>query len=219
MKAEGIEYEERMELLDDVTYPKPLEELLDAAFEMYRRGHPWVADYQLSPKSVARDMYERAMTFASTSLLRAGPLRGTGAALPVRRLPGAAPDRPRGRQDRGPDDLIEWLGELVRQVDSSLLDEWEELVHPDSTDAAPSRRRRRRPRRRSRANRRAFRVLVRNALFRRVELAALRRRGAGRARRRRRLGRRPLGARRWTPYFDEHDDDRHRRRRSRRRRC
>src|SRR5690606_20608505 len=63
MKAEGIEYEERMELLDEVTHPKPLEELLENAYEMYRRGHPWVADYELSPKSVVRDMYERAMTF------------------------------------------------------------------------------------------------------------------------------------------------------------
>jgi hypothetical protein len=63
MKAEGIEYEERMALLEDVTYPKPLDELLGAALELYRRGHPWVADARLSPKSVARDMSERAMTF------------------------------------------------------------------------------------------------------------------------------------------------------------
>ena len=63
MKAEGIEYDERMELLDDVTYPQPLAELLDAAYEIYRRGHPWVADYELRPKSVVRDMFERAMTF------------------------------------------------------------------------------------------------------------------------------------------------------------
>lgn len=68
-------------------------------------------------------------------------------------------------------DIIEWLGELVRQVDSSLVDEWNSLVHP--TDAAgdepvvppapPS----------VLANRRAFTVLVRNELFRRVQLAAL----------------------------------------------
>ncbi|MGD9531218.1 MAG: DEAD/DEAH box helicase, partial [Pseudonocardia sp.] len=63
MKAEGIEYEERMALLEDVSYPKPLEELLGAALETYRRGHPWVEDARLSPKSVVRDMYERSMTF------------------------------------------------------------------------------------------------------------------------------------------------------------
>jgi superfamily II RNA helicase len=63
MKSEGIEYEERMVLLEDVTHPRPLLEMLDAAYETYRRGHPWVADYELKPKSVVRDMYERAMTF------------------------------------------------------------------------------------------------------------------------------------------------------------
>jgi hypothetical protein len=69
-------------------------------------------------------------------------------------------------------DLTEWLGELVRQVDSSLLDEWERLRNPADLPAAvvvdeipPA----------VTANRRAFRVLVRNAMFRRVELAALRR--------------------------------------------
>ena len=104
MKADGIEYEERMELLEEVTYPKPLAELLEAAYEMYRRGHPWVADYELSPKSVVRDMYERAMTFAEyVSFYGAGPLRRAGAALPRRRVQGAAADRPRGRQDRGAD--------------------------------------------------------------------------------------------------------------------
>jgi hypothetical protein len=63
MKADGIEYDQRMELLEDVTYPKPLRRAARGAYETYRRGHPWVADYELSPKSVVRDMYERAMTF------------------------------------------------------------------------------------------------------------------------------------------------------------
>ncbi|HVT70640.1 MAG TPA: DUF3516 domain-containing protein, partial [Trebonia sp.] len=63
MKADGVEYEERMELLEEVTWPKPLEDLLEAAYDIYRRGHPWVGDYKVSPKSVVRDMYERAMTF------------------------------------------------------------------------------------------------------------------------------------------------------------
>jgi hypothetical protein len=70
-------------------------------------------------------------------------------------------------------DLIEWLGELVRQVDSSLLDEWEQLTNPTDDEEpgavidAPANR--------VTANTRAFRVLVRNAMFRRVELAALER--------------------------------------------
>ncbi len=68
-------------------------------------------------------------------------------------------------------DLQEWLGELVRQVDSSLLDEWEKLRNPAAKDAAPVDQR---PAPVT-ANARAFRILVRNALFRRVELAARRR--------------------------------------------
>ena len=63
MKAEGIEYEERMERLAEITYPMPLEDLLFSAYETYRRGHPWVGDYTVSPKSIVRDMYERAMSF------------------------------------------------------------------------------------------------------------------------------------------------------------
>src|SRR6185312_11304404 len=63
MKAEGIEYEERMELLEDVDHPKPLADLVAVAYEAYRAGHPWVAEYSPEPKSVVRDLYERAMTF------------------------------------------------------------------------------------------------------------------------------------------------------------
>ena len=70
-------------------------------------------------------------------------------------------------------DLIEWLGELVRQVDSSLLDEWTELLNPTKPEKEALVRDDRPPP--VTANTRAFRVLVRNALFRRVELSALRR--------------------------------------------
>jgi hypothetical protein len=68
-------------------------------------------------------------------------------------------------------DLIEWLGELVRQVDSSLLDEWEELSRgilqdPDEEPIVPPA-----PKRLT-SNVRAFRILVRNELFRRIQLAA-----------------------------------------------
>ena len=177
MKAEGIEYDERMELLEDVTLSTSRwPSCSTAAFEIYRKGHPWLSDYELSPKSVVRDMCERAMTFTEyVAFYGLARSRGTGAALPGRRLPGAARLAcPRRRAPRRSTDLTDWLGELVRQVDSSLLDEWEQLT-------APRRGRRRRlaevdaRRCRSPANVRAFIVLVRNAMFRRVELAALHR--------------------------------------------
>jgi superfamily II RNA helicase len=171
MKAEGIEYEERMELLDAVTYPRPQADLLEAAYNIYRQGHPWIADYEIAPKSVARDMFERAMTFneyvSFYSLTRSEGLVLRYLADAFKALRQTVPEEARTEELT---DLIEWLGELVRQVDSSLIDEWERLRNPAAeaiapVDEAPPA---------VTGNKRAFRVLVRNALFRRVELAALR---------------------------------------------
>jgi superfamily II RNA helicase len=175
MKAEGIEYDERMELLDEVTYPRPLAELLEHAFEAYRRGHPWVADFELKPKSVVRDMYERAMTFVEYvgfyGLSRSEGLVLRYLADTYKALRDSVPEAARTEELT---DLTVWLGELVRQVDSSLLDEWERLSAPDAVDGVAAAGVDDRPRPVT-ANERAFLVLVRNALFRRVELAALRR--------------------------------------------
>jgi len=172
MKADGIEYEQRLELLDGVTHPMPLADLLEAAYEMYRRGHPWVADHALAPKSVVRDMYERAMTFVEYvgfyGLARSEGLVLRYLADAFRALRQTVPEEARTEELT---DLIEWLGELVRQVDSSLIDEWERLRNPLAEPAAVTEER---PPAVT-GNVRAFRVLVRNALFRRVTLAALRR--------------------------------------------
>jgi hypothetical protein len=173
MKADGIEYDERMELLDEVTWPKPLQELLEHTFELYRRQHPWVGDDALSPKSVVRDMYERAMTFGEYVAFY-GLTRSEGLVLrylgdAYRALRQTVPDRVRTDEL---EDIIEWLGAVVRQTDSSLLDEWEQLSHPGTAvtlDVAPPE-----PPRIT-ANERAFTVLVRNAMWRRVEAAARRR--------------------------------------------
>jgi hypothetical protein len=172
MKAEGIEYDQRMELLEEITHPKPLKAFLDAAFETYSASQAWVTDFELKPKSVVRDMYERAMTFGDyVNYYKLARSEG----LVLRYLS----DAYRAARQTIPDeaktedllDLIEWLGELVRQVDSSLLDEWDELVNPSELvdgkpvlpPAPPG----------VTTNPRAFRVLVRNELFRRVQLAAL----------------------------------------------
>ncbi|PTR26680.1 helicase-like protein [Rhodococcus sp. OK519] len=173
MKADGIEYEERMELLEEVTWPKPLADLLFPAFETYRAGHPWMSEFALSPKSVVRDMVERAMTFAEL-VSHYGLARSEGLVLryladAYRALRQTVPTEARTEEL---EDLTEWLGELIRQVDSSLLDEWEQLTNPgaesDDQQVAfgadiP------RP---ITANTRAFKVMVRNAMFRRVELAS-----------------------------------------------
>ncbi|NJQ05383.1 DEAD/DEAH box helicase [Streptomyces lonarensis] len=173
MKADGIEYEERMERLMDITHPKPLEEQLFHAYHVYRHSHPWVGDHPLSPKSVVRDMYERAMTFSEfVSHYELARTEG----IVLRYLAGAYKALehtvPEDLKSEDLQDITAWLGELVRQVDSSLLDEWEQLANPAEEDAEEARERADQVKPVT-ANARAFRVLVRNALFRRVELAAL----------------------------------------------
>lgn len=173
MKREGIEYDERMALLEDVTYPKPLAELLAQSFEVFASSQPWVRDFELSPKSVVRDMFERALSFAELiSFYQLARSEG----LVLRYLSDAyraiRQTVPAEAQTDDLVDVIEWLGELVRQVDSSLVDEWASLVNPAADPEAPVVP----PAPPSvLTNRRAFVVLVRNELFRRVQLAALQR--------------------------------------------
>ena len=120
MKADGIEYEERMELLEDVTYPEPLDELLRTRTRPTGGGHPWVADYELSAQVRgarhvrARDDVRRVRR-RSTSLARSEGLVLRYLADAYRALRDGA----RGTRTEELEDLIEWLGELVRQVDSS----------------------------------------------------------------------------------------------------
>ncbi len=180
MKADGVEYEERMDRLEDITWPKPLADLLDAAYNIYAEGHPWVVENELKPKSVARELHEQAMTFIEFvgyhKLASAEGIVLRYLADAYKALRRTVPEEARTEELA---DLTEWLGEFVRQVDSSLLDEWERLLHPGEMDQAL---------RLARdnahgeagpppvtANARAFRVLVRNAMFRRVELMARRR--------------------------------------------
>ena len=101
MKADGIEYEERMELLEEVTYPKPLAEPLEQALRLYRETHPWVlGERPFSEVGRARHVRVGPDVHGVHRLLRRHPLGGPRAALPERHLPGAAPDRPRAPRDR-----------------------------------------------------------------------------------------------------------------------
>jgi superfamily II RNA helicase len=179
LKDEGMEYEERMEILREVEYPKPLADFLYEVFDVYRVRHPWARDHNVQPKSIVRDMYERSMGF-SEYVAHYGLARSEGLLLryfsdSYKALVQNVPEDTKSSTSR---DITEWLGEIVRQVDSSLLDEWEMLSHPLELQEAVARGERpvrSRPDDRApalTANPRAFRVMVRNAVFRRAELAA-----------------------------------------------
>ena len=170
MKADGIEYEERMQLLESVTWPQPLAELLTATYEIYRQTHPWLPEEALSPKSVVREMYSQGMSFTDF-VSRYSLARSEGLVLryltdAYRTFRHTVPDAHRTPEL---DDLVEWLGETVRQTDSSLLDEWEALTDPEHAEEhrhAPA------PPRLLSQQERVLQVMVRNAMFRRVVLAA-----------------------------------------------
>ena len=199
MKADGVEYEERLERLADVTYPRPLEDLLDHAFGLYCQTVPWARDYELEPKSVLRDMVETVSDF-KTYVGRYGIAKSEGTLLRYLSDAFRVLDRtiPPAARDERLQDVVAWLGFLVRTTDSSLVDEWAasgelpDAAPPVDADAVV-------------ADRRGLRVLVRNALFARVRLASQGRAGD--------LGRLDgewgFGERRWQDaldaYFDAHE--------------
>lgn len=168
MKMDGVDYDERLERIAEVTYPKPLEDLLDAAFGKYCDAVPWARDYCLRPKSVLRDMLESAADFKGY-IQKLGIMRYEGILLrylseAFRGLGRTIPEDKRTEQLK---DIIAWLGLVVRSVDSSLVDEWEnagsvlDAAPPDAAGAEAVVH-----------DRRGLTVLVRNALFSRVRMAA-----------------------------------------------
>ena len=174
LKRDGVEYDERMERLDEVEYPKPLREELYGAFDRFRNTHPWVGSDNVKPKSVTRELFERVMTFGEY-VSEYGVKRSEGLLLryltdTYRALIQTVPD---SEKTEAVDDIIHWLGAMIRQTDSSLLDEWERLTNPELvTDADEPVRP---PERRDiTTDARGFRVLVRNEAFRWVLLLSRR---------------------------------------------
>ncbi len=163
LKRDGVEYEQRMEQLEQVTWPKPEADFLEAAFDVFQRHHPWVGRDRVSPKSVVRDMLEHAETF-NQYIARYGLKRSEGAVLRYLTdcYKAMIQTVPVDIESEEFDDLTEWLGEMIRRVDSSLIDEWERLRNPEEGDdpVVPP------PPANLTANTRAFSVLVRNEMFR-----------------------------------------------------
>jgi hypothetical protein len=181
MKSSGVEYEERMERLSQVEHPKPNAAWIYGDFNEFRSRHPWVGSDTVAPKAVVREMYERAMTFGEY-VNDYGLKRSEGVVLRYLSdvYKGLVQNVPEELATEALGDIVAWLGAVVRDVDSSLIDEWERLLHPDdpladggSVDAL-------RPRlptndRTIVDDARAFRVMVRNKAFDWVQRLARRR--------------------------------------------
>jgi superfamily II RNA helicase len=141
MKAKGMEYDERMAELEKVEYPKPHADFVYATFNAFAARHPWVGAENIRPKSIAREMAERYMTF-NEYVSEYGLERSEGVLLrylsdAYKTLVQSVPERYR---DERVDDLIAFLRATVRGADASLLDEWERLRDPNWAALPPDQR-------------------------------------------------------------------------------
>jgi hypothetical protein len=132
LKADGVSYEERVARLDDVTHPQPSAELIWDAFERFREVHPWVSVDLLKPKSIGREMVEEFLPFAEY-IRRYGLQRSEGILLRYlsqlyKTLHQNVPD---WAKDEAVWDVVGFLRAMIERVDTSLIEEWESLAHPE----------------------------------------------------------------------------------------
>ncbi len=128
MKAEGLDYDQRMEQLEKLEYPKPLRDFVYSTFNAFADRHPWVGEENIRPKSIAREMFEGFRSFADYveeyDLERAEGLL-------LRHLDGVykalAQTVPDGAKDDALREMEVYLRDMLRQVDSSLLEEWQRM--------------------------------------------------------------------------------------------
>ncbi len=132
MKASGMEYEERIAELEKVEYPKPNQEFIYSHFNEFSRNHPWVKQENIRPKSIAREMYETYQSFPEY-IREYGLERTEGLLLryineTYKVLVQTVPDAAKTEEVLV---MIEYFREILKTVDSSLLDEWEKLRNPE----------------------------------------------------------------------------------------
>jgi superfamily II RNA helicase len=131
LKAERVPYEERQERLAEVRHPKPNEEFIEATFAIFAEGHPWVGRENIRPKSIAREMVEGFRRFDSYvreyELQRVEGLLLRYLGNVYSTLQRSVPD---ARKSDDVHDILAYLRTLIARVDSSLLEEWESLLHP-----------------------------------------------------------------------------------------
>ena len=131
MKFEGIEYDQRMEELEKLEYPKPNRELVYSTFNAFADQHPWVGQENIRPKSIAREMFESFRSFSDYirdyELQRAEGVLLRYVSRVHKVMTQTIPDAAKNDTVR---EMELYLGAMIRQIDSSLLDEWEKLRDP-----------------------------------------------------------------------------------------
>lgn len=132
LKAQGMEYDERMAELEKVEYPKPNRDFIYTTFNEFAAKHPWVGQENIRPKSIAREMYESFQSFAE--YIRDNGLQRSEGLL-LRHLSQTykvlVQTVPAGAKTDDVYAIEDYLGSMIRAIDSSLLDEWEKLRDPN----------------------------------------------------------------------------------------
>ncbi len=134
MKAQGMEYDQRMEELEKLEYPKPNRDFIYNTFNAFAAAHPWVGRENIRPKSIAREMFEEYRSFAD--YIKLYDLQRSEGLL-LRHLSSVHKVLSQTVPDSAKNDVLiemeQYLGALIKQVDSSLLEQWEKLRNPDYT--------------------------------------------------------------------------------------
>jgi superfamily II RNA helicase len=131
LKAQGMEYNQRLEELEKVEYPKPLRDFIYDTYNSFAEVHPWV-DVNVEPKSIVRELFENFSTFSgyvkqyNLQRMEAILLRHLNYVYKV--LSQTVPD---GYKNEELLEMQDYLGDMIRRVDSSLLEEWEKMAHPE----------------------------------------------------------------------------------------
>lgn len=135
LKADGVEYEERMAQLEKISYPKPKAELIYETFNTYASSHPWLQQENIRPKSVARDMFERHTSFVDY-IKEYGLQRSEGILLRYlsQAYKTAVQTVPESYKNDDVIDLLAFLRAALERVDSSLVQEWERLQQVREAD-------------------------------------------------------------------------------------
>ena len=129
MKADGVEYEDRMARLEQVEHPKPNAEFIYETFNAFSQGHPWIRGENIRPKSIAREMFERCMGF-NEYINEYGLARSEGVLLRYlsQTYRTAVQSVPEPSWTEEFENILSFLYDLVRRTDSSLIEEWELLL-------------------------------------------------------------------------------------------
>lgn len=132
MKLDGLDYEQRMAELEKLEHPKPNRDFIYATFNAFADKHPWVGQENIRPKSIAREMFESFRSFAD--YVRDYELQRSEGLL-LRHLNSVykvlAQTVPEAAKDDTLREMELYLGTMLRQVDSSLLEEWEKMRDPE----------------------------------------------------------------------------------------